>query len=137
MNARAAYYARKEAKFASFLTEGRTFGPHGEDLVVANSIAHYDDALSRELTDRTAHANLEMRRLGFKPYVAPALSSGALSLLLCLRGQWHCSSTYLDGIFMGARNRMLPTGTELERLPLPEALRLRIEETARRLRAIN
>ena len=38
---------------------------------------------------------------------------------------------------MGARNRMLPTGTELERLPLPEALRLRIEETARRLRAIN
>ena len=137
MNARAAYYARKEAKFASFLTEGRTFGPHGEDLVVANSIAHYDDALSRELTDRTAHANLEMRRLGFKPYVAPALSSGALSLLLCLRGQWHCSSTYLDGIFMGARNRMLPTGTELERLPLPETLRLRIEETARRLRAIN
>ena len=137
MNARAAYYAKKEPKFASFLTEGRTFGPHGEDLVVANSIAHYDDALSRELTERTAHANLEMRQLGFKPYVAPALSSGALSLLLCLRGQWHCSSTYLDGIFMGARNRVLPTGTELERLALPEALRLRIEETARRLRAIN
>lgn len=137
MNARAAYYAKKESKFASFLTEGRTFGPHGEDLVVANSIAHYDDALSRELTERTAHANLEMRQLGFKPYVAPALSSGALSLLLCLRGQWHCSSTYLDGIFMGARNRVLPTGTELERLALPEALRLRIEETARRLRAIN
>ena len=24
------------------------------------------------------------------------------------------ASTYLDGVFMGARNRVLPTGTELE-----------------------
>ena len=29
------------------------------------------------------------RALGYKPYVAPALSSGALSLLACLRGEWH------------------------------------------------
>ena len=29
MNARAAYYARKDPRFASFLTEGRSFGPHG------------------------------------------------------------------------------------------------------------
>ena len=48
--------------------------------MAANSIEHYDDALSRELTERVVQANLEMRRLGFKPYVAPALSSGALSL---------------------------------------------------------
>lgn len=137
MNARAAYYARKDPRFASFLTEGRSFGPHGEDLVIANSIRHYDDALSRRLTERTVHANLQMRELGFKPYVAPALSSGALSLLLCLRGQWHCSSTYLDGVFMGARNRVLPTGTELERLPLPQALRDRLQTTMNRLRAID
>ena len=123
MNARAAYYARKDPRFASFLTEGRSFGPHGEDLVIANSIRHYDDDLSRQLTEQAVRANLQMRELGFKPYIAPALSSGALSLLLCLRGQWHCSSTYLDGVFMGARNRVLPTGTELERLPLPQALR--------------
>ena len=105
--------------------------------MVANSIARYDDALSRELTELTAHANLEMRQLGFKPYAAPALSSGALSLLSCLRGQWHCSSTYLDGLFMGARNRVLPTGTELERLALVPALAARIRETAARLRAID
>lgn len=86
MQARAMYYARKEPRFAAFLTEGRTYGPHGADLVAANSIEHYDDALSRELTERVVQANLEMRRLGFKPYVAPALSSGALSLLACLRG---------------------------------------------------
>lgn len=137
MNARAAYYARKDPRFASFLTEGRSFGPHGEDLVIANSIRHYDDALSRRLTERTVHANLQMREMGFKPYIAPALSSGALSLLLCLRGRWHCSSTYLDGVFMGARNRVLPTGTELERLPLPQALQDRLQTTMDRLRAID
>ena len=137
MNARAAYYARKDPRFASFLTEGRSFGPHGEDLVIANSIRNYDDALSRRLTEQAVRANLRMRELGFKPYIAPALSSGALSLLLCLRGQWHCSSTYLDGVFMGARNRVLPTGTELERLPLPHALRDRLQTTMDRLRAID
>lgn len=137
MNARAAYYARQDPRFASFLTEGRSFGPHGEDLVIANSIRHYDDALSRRLTEQAVRANLRMRELGFKPYIAPALSSGALSLLLCLRGRWHCSSTYLDGVFMGARNRVLPTGTELERLPLPQALRDRLQITMDRLRAID
>lgn len=137
MNARAAYYARKDPRFASFLTEGRSFGPHGEDLVIANSIRNYDDALSRQLTEQAVRDNLRMREMGFKPYAAPALSSGALSLLLCLRGQWHCSSTYLDGVFMGARNRVLPTGTELERLPLPRQLQDRLQITMDRLRAID
>ena len=137
MHARALYYARRDPRFASYLTEGRAFGPHGDDLVLANSIAHYDDALSRELTEKVAHANLEMRKLGYKPYVAPALSSGALSLLLCLRGQWHCSSTYLGGVFMGARNRVTAAGTELERLPLPRQLQDRLQTTMDRLRAID
>ena len=77
MNARAVYYAKKDPRFTDFLTDGRSFGPHGEDLVLANSVSDYDDALSRELTEKVAHANLEMRRMGFKPYVAPAFSSGA------------------------------------------------------------
>ena len=136
MNARAAYYAKRDSRFASFLTEGRTFGPHGEDLVVANSISHYDDALSRELTEKTVHANLEMRSLGFKPYVAPALSSGALSLLLALNGQWHCSSVYLGGVFMGCKNRLTATGVEVEQLSLPPALLQRLQETMEKLRAI-
>ena len=137
MNARAAYYAKRDSRFAAFLTEGRTFGPHGEDLVVANSIARYDDVISRELTEKAAHANLEMRALGFKPYVAPALSSGALSLLLTLRGAWHCSSIYLDGVFMGCKNRLTPAGIAVEQLPLPEALLSRIRETAEKLRSIS
>ncbi len=136
MNARATYYAQRDPRFADFLIDGRTFGPHGEGLVVANSISRYDDAVSRELTEKTKRANLEMRALGYKPYAAPALSSGALSLLACLRGDWHCSSVYLDGVFMGVRNRVAPNGIEVERLPLPEALLTRIRETMEQLRAI-
>ena len=136
MNARAAYYAKRDERFAAFLTEGRSFGPHGEGLVIANSIEHYDDAISRELTEKTSHANLEMRRLGFKPYVAPALSSGALSVLLALRGEWHCSSIYLGGIFMGVKNKINSSGLALEQLPLPDALYDRICKTAEELQAI-
>lgn len=136
MHARALYYARRDPRFASYLTEGRAFGPHGEDLVLANSIAHYDDALSRELTEKVAHANLEMRKLGYKPYVAPALSSGALSLLALLRGQWHYSSVYDGQVFMGCRNRLTPAGIETEALTLPPALQKRLDETRAKLNAI-
>ena len=136
MNARAVYYAKKDPRFTDFLTDGRSFGPHGEDLVLANSVSNYDDALSRELTEKVAHANLEMRRMGFKPYVAPAFSSGALSLLSCLRGQWHYSSAFLGGVFMGGRNRLTGRGVEFERLPLPGALLERLKETEEKLKAI-
>ena len=136
MHARALYYARKDGRFASYLTEGRAFGPHGEDLVLANSVEHYDDDLSRELTEKVAHANLEMRKLGYKPYVAPALSSGALSLLALLRGEWHYSSVFDGLVFMGCRNRMTAAGIETERLALPAALQRRIDETREKLDAI-
>lgn len=138
MNARARYYAGKSSdpQVRAFLDDGRTFGPHGEGLVVANSISRYDGRISREMTERTKNANLQMREMGFKPYVAPALSSGALSLLLCLRGEWNCSSVFLDGIFMGVRNRMAANGPEIERLPLPSDLLERLRETAENLRRI-
>ena len=136
MNARARYYAARDPRFGDFLADGRTFGPHGEGLVVANSLSRYDDALSRELTEKTKRANLDMRQLGYKPYAAPALSSGALSLLACLRGQWQCSSVFLDGIFMGVRNRIAPNGPEVERLPLPGALLERLRETMEALKLV-
>ena len=36
MYARARYYAEQDARFATFITEGAVYGPHGADLVVAN-----------------------------------------------------------------------------------------------------
>ena len=137
MNSRAAYYAKMDKKFKSFLSEGRAYGPHGNDLVIANSIENYDDDLSKELTKLTVEANLRTRELGYKPYIAPALSSGAISLLLTLSGEWHYSSTYLGGVFLGARNRMTESGVEPESLPLPEALYRRIEAAYQGLEKID
>ena len=137
MNARAAYYAKKDERFRSFLSEGRTFGPHGQELVVANSIEHYDDGLSKELTKLTVTANLRMREIGFKPFVAPAYSSGALSILLTIRGEWHCSSVFLGGIYMGVKNRYTINGQETEILKMPDELFERIRDAEKALHAIN
>ena len=137
MNARAAYFAKRDARLASFLTEGRSFGPHGTGLFIANSVEHYDEALSQELTHLTVTANLKMREIGFKPYVAPALSSGALSLLLTLRGEWHCGSVFLDGVYMGVKNRYTPAGVETELLPrIPDPLFAHVREAAEHLKTI-
>jgi len=137
MNARAAYFAKRDDRFAEFLTEGRSFGPHGKGLVIANSISNYNEALSDELTELTVTANLKMREIGFKPYVAPALSSGALSLLLTLRGEWHCGSVFIDGIYMGVKNRYTPFGIETELLDhIPDSLFAKIQDAADHLKEI-
>ncbi len=136
MNARAAYFAKKEKRFDSFLTEGRAYGPHGQDLVIANSIINYDDTISRELTKRTVEANLKTRELGFKPYIAPALSSAAISILLTLEGKWHYSSNFLGGIYMGCKNRTTKAGLEIESLPLDESLYGRIQKAFQNLEEI-
>lgn len=131
MHKRAEYYARRDTRFVSYLTEGRAFGPHGQDLVIANSLDHYDDALSRELTELTVHANIAVRDLGFKPYIAPALSSAALSILLTLRGEWHYGSLYLGtedrGAFLGMKNHLTEKGWEWEDPNLPAPLYERIQ----------
>lgn len=143
MNKRAEYYARGDRRFESYLTEGRAFGPHGGDLVIANSIENYDDEVSRELTALTVAANLKVRELGFKPYIAPALSSGATSLLLTLRGEWNYSSVYMgkgtEGAFLGIKNRIDPASGEviIEDLLLPQKLYDRIENAYRNLCEIN
>lgn len=136
MNARAAYYAKRDPRFARFLTEGRSFGPHGQDLVIADSINGYNDDLSKELTELTVTANLKMRAIGYKPFVAPAFSSGALSILLALRGEWHCGSVYMGGVYMGVKNRYTDHGLETEVLPLPPALYDRIVYAAENLAKI-
>lgn len=136
MNARAAFFARQDSRFAAFLTDGRAFGPHGRGLVIANSLSHYDNALSQELTELTESANLRIRELGYKPYVAPAVSSGAMQLLLTLRGEWHCGSVCLGGIWFGVKNRFTPHGLETEALPMPDALFARLRETEAQLRAL-
>ena len=130
MNARAAYYARKDSRFSSYLKEGRAFGPHGKDLVIANSILpdHYDDALSRELTELTVKANHEVRNLGFKPFIAPAYSSAVFTVLAIVSGEYNYSACYLNGLYFGAKNRTTENGIEWENTNLPDLLYKRLEQ---------
>ena len=129
MNARACYYAMQKDSTKHYINEGRAFGPHGEGLIIADSIEHYDESLSDALTYSTKTANLEVRSTGFKPYIAPALSSGSLSILATINSQWHYSATFIGGTFMGSKNRLIASGLELETTKLNEALLRKLNST--------
>lgn len=130
MNARAIYYAEKNKKFERYIKEGRAFGPHGGDLVIADSISDYNDDISMELTELTVDANMKVRELGYKPYIAPALSSAAISIILTMRREWHYGSVYLGdserGAFLGIKNRITAKGIEYEDIKVCDQLYKRI-----------
>lgn len=126
MYARAIFHARE---LGLDHKELKVYGPHGNGLLVLNSLSDYDVAVSDELTDLTRGENLAIRKTGFKPYVGPALSSGAISILRCLKGDWHYSSTLLDGIWFGAKNMVDGLYTRYECLPLMEEFHERLAET--------
>lgn len=136
MNARAAYYAAKSETMQHYASEGRAFGPHGDNLVIADSIQNYDNELSIKLTEQTIKANLELREHGYKPYVAPALSSGAIAILDTIKGNWHYCATFIGGVYMGARNRLLSTGIVLEQNHMPELLMNRLYNSYKELKNI-
>ena len=140
MNARASYYAEKDLRFAHYREEGAAFGPHGADLVIADSIKNYNHELSCELTALAVNANMKVRDLGYKPYIAPALSSAAISIILTLQGEYHYSSIYLgdknEGAFLGIRNVMTDKGIIYEDFDLDEELYARIKKAYDNLVAI-
>lgn len=128
MHGRAAYFAcENNANY--YIEEGRCFGPHGEGVVVADSIENYNEQLSDYLTNRTKNANLDVRTFGFKPYIAPAFSSGVLSFIETFKGNWHYSATSIGGVFMGSRNKLLPSGSLLETYNFPKKLYEKLENT--------
>ena len=132
MAARARWCAQEDGIDFS---NGRVYGPHGGGLVAANDPAAYDKAVSARLTERTVHANLEVRALGFKPYLAPALSSAAVSILSLVRGQPYYAALPLGGVWLGAQRRMTPLGPLQRREPLHPALLARIEAARLELEA--
>ncbi len=124
MRARAMYYAKKEGLNPLPV---RAYGPHGAGLVIANDGgAGYDDALSKTLTRQAAEANLAVRALGFKPYIAPGLSSACVSVLRALGGAWHDGAVPIGGAYFGCTARFGKNGPLLRREPLAQALFARI-----------
>lgn len=136
MNARALYYADKVPDMREYIDEGRVFGPHGKGLIVANSILNYNDAKSSTLTDLTLKANLKVREFGYKPFIAPALSSGALSILATISGEWFYGATYMNSVYMGSSCRLLKSGLEIEQFVLPDSLKSKIQDTYNNLESI-
>ncbi len=132
MAARAAYYAKKEALDFSC---GRVYGPHGKELIVANHPQAYDSALSEKLTALTVTANLRVRELGFKPYIAPALSSAAISILSLLRGEVHFGAIPISGAYFGCRSRFTSLGVLPEREKLSPVLAQKLDTVHRTLEA--
>lgn len=133
MNGRAIYYAEKHKDTIHYLNEGRAFGPHGQGLIIANSIENYNEGLSNYLTEKTINANKEVRKLGYKPYVAPSLSSGALSIISTIKGDWFYGFTYMGEAYIGSKCRLKDNHLEIEQLPLPEPLFNKIKSTYERL----
>lgn len=130
MYARAAHYGALSGLCPDFIRTGRAYGPHGEGLVIANDTgADYDHARSVELTRLVREANLRVRALGYKPYIAPALSSAAISLVRLLSGQWHESALPIGNVYFGCRSRVRSGRPEIEALPLADALLARLNET--------
>lgn len=128
MHGRAAYYAQKNVKTEHYLKKGRAFGPHGKGLLIADDVEQYHQNISSLLTKKVLNANIELRKIGFKPYIAPAISSGALSLLDLINGQWQYSAGFLGGIYWGSRNRQTPVGMEWEQFALSKKLCLDLEQ---------
>ena len=134
MHGRAAYYAGQEKGLEQYLDMGRIFGPQGPGLVVADNIEHYNREKSSYLTEKVLQANLELAKLGFKPYIAPAVASGALSLLNLMEGKWHYSAGFLGEVFWGSRNRQTPVGLEWEQFSFTPELWKDINDSYKNLK---
>jgi hypothetical protein len=77
--------------------------------------------------------NLRVRELGFKPYIAPGLSSAAVSILQLLRGQVHFGAVPLGKAYFGCQSRMTPLGPRILQEELAPPLQQRIAEAFREL----
>lgn len=131
MHARAQYQSKH---LGIDYENGRAFGPHGADLFVANSIDAYDSDSSSALTKAVVESNLDIRALGFKPFIAPAISSGAHAVMCLLKGEWHESAQNLKGTFWGSRNRFRNGYCEFESLDVCDALCEKLIQTYSHLR---
>ena len=110
------------------------FGPHGKGLIVADSIENYNDEKSLLLTKKTLNANLEIRGFGYKPFVAPSLSSGALSILATISGDCFYGSSLMGEVYMGSKMKLGDSGIEVPKYNFNLKLEKRLIETYNELR---
>jgi len=136
MNARACFHAERNPGLEHYFSEGQVFGPHGKGLIVADSMVNYNEENSLLLTEKTLNSNLEIRGFGFKPYVAPSLSSGALSLIATIGNEYFYGSSMMGEVFMGAKMRLTKNGLDVPSYSLHPLLKDRLENTYNQLRSM-
>jgi len=59
-----------------------------------------------------------------------------MGILATILGEWHYSSIYLDGAYLGIRNKTSENGSEIEFLPLPTELIRKIMKTHKMLKCL-
>lgn len=128
MNARAQYYANLKG-VNYFQTKGRAFGPHGKDLVIIDNVDDYDHTTSTELASLAVTANKKVRAVGFKPYIAPALSSAALSIINTIKGNYNYSSVFVGGVYYGCKNRLVGRKIEFDTIAFNADIKRQIENS--------
>lgn len=119
MEGRARYIAKEIGVYRDDI---RVYGPHGKGIIAVNSLSEYDEEVSDELAARTERENFRIRETGFKPYIAPALSSGAIQMVKAIRGEYHASAWFDGKVFFGARSMLNEGFTQPERIPLKAIL---------------
>ncbi len=127
MDARAKYYSDQLG--LNYRETGRAFGPHGKDLIVTENYKEDTQDISEMLTQKVIHSNLEMRAIGYKPYIAPALSSGASAIVKMLSGEVHYSANYLGGTYWGGQNQRQGNLVQFEKIKVSDGLFKRLERT--------
>ncbi len=133
MYARALYYAEKNG-VADFAERGRVYGAHGKDLIVLNDVfGGYDEQTSLKLTEDVISANLKVRELGFKPYIAPAISSGALTICALLEGGWQHSAVSFGNVFLGMKYKRVENGIIIEAIANNELIKARLKTSIENL----
>lgn len=133
MNARACFYSERLEGFTHYIREGTVFGPHGKGLIVADSMDNYNDKKSLLLTEKTLNANLEIRAFGYKPFVAPSLSSGALSIIATISGDYFYGSSLMGQVYMGSKMKLGDCGLEIPKYNFDKQLEERLKETYKEL----
>lgn len=132
MNARANYFSEKANM--NYNKKGRVYGPHGKGLIVANDIENYNTSKSIDLTEKTINANLEIRKIGYKPYIGPAFSSGAISIIETLKSNFQYSTVFVNGIYYGLKNKIKKGSVLIEKNELDDKLFQRINNSYNNLK---
>lgn len=133
MYSRALYHASKTNTAPNFKEKGRVYGVNGKGVVIVDDIENYSEKTSEELSVLASDSKYMLKELGFKPYIAPSISSGVLPIISRIAGSYSYSSIYIGGAYFGVKNRATSAGFEIERIKMSDSLFEKIKETHKKL----